>query len=191
MTLHPLNVLDALILVTLAWNLLRGFNKGFVEEVISILGIVASLFLAFKFSHKTASLFVQNPSPQTILISGFLIYLFSFSVFKYVAFYVDKRLSQTPLGILNSILGVLFGIVRGLVIASVFVVFIAFLAPKSYLIEKSYLGGACVPVIDYVVKRLPKEAKDKILNRWLTARSYLLKNWSSWKSAMEKGRGAP
>ena len=44
MNLPPFNVLDGLIVITLGWNFIRGFNKGFIEEILSLTGIVISLF---------------------------------------------------------------------------------------------------------------------------------------------------
>ena len=186
MTLHPLNVLDALILITLGWNIVRGFNKGFVEEIISVAGIFVSAFLAFRFAHVLAGIFVSNLTPQVVIFTGVLIFGLSFVFFKYVAYKIDSLLSETVLGILNNFLGFLFGVVRGLVISSLLVAFIAFTAPQSYLIKKSYLGGACVPIVDYVVSKLPEETKKRILPRWEVARSFLLENWKAWKEDLKK-----
>jgi membrane protein required for colicin V production len=180
MTLHPLNALDALILIILGWNIVRGFNKGFVEEVISVVGVVVSIVIAFKFSHVVAGIFSKDLTIQTVVLSGFFLYAVSFLIFKYLAFSIDRKLSKTVLGILNNVLGFLFGIVRGIVIASLFVVAVSFVAPESYLIKKSYLGGICVPVIDFAVERLPERTKEKLLPRWELARAILLRNWKSW-----------
>lgn len=186
MTLHPLNALDALILIILGWNVVRGFNKGLVEEVISIVGVVISIVIAFRFSHVVAGIFLKDLTVQTVFLSGIVLYTVSFFVFKYVAFVVNRKFSQSVWGILNNLLGFLFGIVRGIVIASLFVVAVSFVAPESYLIKRSFLGGMCVPVIDFAVRKLPQKTKEKLLPKWKIARVILLKNWKSWDRSLKE-----
>ena len=183
MNLPPLNVLDGLIVITLGWNLIRGFNKGFVEEILSLIGIVISLFLALNFSHHIANLLLSTKQPDstTIAIVGFGIYLISFLVFKYFAFSINKQLQKTPFGMLNNLLGFLFGIFRGVAIASIFVLGIAFIAPESYLIKKSYLGGLTVPIIDKALTFMPEKTRKQLESNWRIARSYLIENLEEWK----------
>lgn len=183
MNLHPLNVLDGLIIITLGWNFIRGFNKGLVEEVLSLIGIVVSLYLAFNFSHPLASSLVstQKPDLSTVVFVGFVIYIISFLTFKYFAFSINKQFRESSFGMFNNILGFLFGIFRGLVISSIIVLSIAFIAPKSYLIERSYLGGLTVPVIDKAIMYVPKNDRKQIEGNWKIARSYLVSNLKQWR----------
>jgi membrane protein required for colicin V production len=191
MNLPSFNVLDGLIVITLGWNFIRGFNKGFTEEILSLIGIVMSLFLAFNLSHHLAGLLLstKHPDSTTVAIVGSGIYFVSFLVFKYFAFSINRQLRKTPFGMLNNLLGFLFGIFRGIAIASIFVLGIAFIAPESYLIKKSYLGGLTVPVIDPVIDKalafMPKKNRKQLENNWKIARSYLIKNLEEWKN--EKG----
>jgi membrane protein required for colicin V production len=188
MDLPPLNVLDGLIVITLGWNIIRGFNKGFVEEVLSLIGIVISLFLAFRFSHHIANLLLNTKQPNStaIIIAGFGIYFISFLIFKYFAFNINKQLQKTSFGMLNNLLGFLFGIFRGVAIASIFVLGIAFIAPESYLIKKSYIGGLTVPLIDKTLTLIPEKKRKQFEGNWNAARKYLIKNLEAWKN--KKGR---
>jgi len=187
--LSTLNVLDGLIILIIGWNLIRGFNKGFIEEIISIIGIVASLYLAYIFAPTAAKLMVNRPDQMITIISGVFIFAISFIVSKYVAFHFNRRINETVLGIFNNILGFLFGIVRGWLLASIAVFLIAILTPDGYLIKRSSLGGLAVPVIDKTLKLLPlkNERNDIILKNWFKAEKLLWKNFT-FRKYIERGK---
>ncbi len=180
MILHPLNVLDGLIIVVMGWNILRGFNKGFVEELVSVIGIIVSLGFSFRLAKPLLSVFRMQRDSISLVVSGFIIFLLSFIFFKYIAFSLNSRLKDGFLGFLNNFLGFLFGVVRGWIIASFFVFLIAVIAPKSYLITKSYLGGFSIPLLDWSMNFMPEKDREKILPRWKTAKVHLERNKMSW-----------
>ncbi len=186
MNIHPLNVLDGLIIITLGWNLIRGFNKGFVEEILSLVGIFISLGLSFVFSHPAANILIPNPDTTTVAITGIFIYLIFFLIFKYIAYVINQKLAQTSLGLINNILGFLFGIFRGYIIAALIVLGISTLAPNSYLVKRSYLGGMVVPVIDKALSFMPPSPRKKIEEHWKIAKNFLIKNFENWKEKKKK-----
>jgi len=184
MNIHPLNVLDGLIIITIGWNFLRGFNKGFVEEILSLVGIFASIAVAFYFSPLLAKQLLHLEDSSSVVVTGVALYFISFLIFKYVALLLNSKLAKTSLGFLNNVLGLLFGIFRGYAISAIIVLGVALLAPESYLIKKSYLGGIAVPLIDRVLPLIPEKAREDIEGNWQTARNYLWGNLKKWK---EKG----
>jgi len=193
MDLTTLNVLDGLIIVTLAWNFIRGFNKGFVEEVISIIGIVISIYASYKLAAPFAGLITRKAELGEVVLSGVFLFLIFFLITKYVAFYINKRVHRSSLGFLNNILGFLFGIIRGVIISSIFVFGVAVASPQSYLIKKSSLGGLAVPVVDRALKILPLKQKkeDPLLKRWRKAEGILWKNFVFRKQLEKVVGGAP
>ena len=181
MNVHPLNVLDAAILLIMGWNVLRGFNKGFVEEILSIIGIIASIILALRLSHPLASLMSVMGSVEVVAI-GFVVYLISFLIFKYFAYYINAKFAKSNLGVANNILGFLFGIVRGAILSAFFVLFLGSVMPNSYLIKKSYLGGFLVPVSDKLIVYFPRTDLTKEANdNWNLARQFLIANRKAWR----------
>ncbi len=184
-----MNVLDALIIVILGWNLIRGFNKGFVEEVVSLIGIAASLVLSYKLAPIVANFLVNKPDPQTMVLTGFFIYLIFFAVAKYVAFLIERRTKNSPFGRLNSLLGFFFGIFRGILLASIVVFVVAIVSPDSYLIKKSSLGGLSVPIIDKTLKVLDGKVEKHWRKNWQIARTYLIKNFQEFKEGILPAAG--
>lgn len=178
MNLTTLNVLDGLIIIIVGWNLIRGFNKGFVEEVLSIIGIIFSIYAAYIFAPQVTKLLIKRPDQTTVILSGISIFAILFVVSKYVAFHINRKINKTPLGIFNNILGFFFGIIRGWLIASVAVFLVAVLTPDGYLIKKSSLGGIAVPVVDRLIKFAPVREDDPLVKRWRKAETYLRKNFT-------------
>jgi len=188
--LTTLNALDGLIIVTLGWNFVRGFNKGIVEEVISITGIGLSVYLAYHLSYPAAKLLIKHPTKIQTFLMGVSVFSVLFLVTKYVAFSVNKRINQTSLGIANNVLGFLFGIVRGILISSVIVFGIASVSPNSFLIKRSSLGGLAVPVINRIIGTLPLKHKkeDPFLKNWQTSEKTLWKNFVFRKYLEKRGK---
>ena len=121
MNIHPLNVLDGLVIITIGWNFVRGFNKGFVEEILSLVGIVASIVIAFYASSPIAGQLLPSGDSTSVVVIGIALFLSSFLIFKYIASSLNRKLAKTSLGIVNYLLGVLFGLFRGYAIAAIIV----------------------------------------------------------------------
>ncbi|RUM45418.1 MAG: hypothetical protein DSY35_00745, partial [Desulfurobacterium sp.] len=94
MNLHPLNVLDGLVIITLGWNFLRGFNKGFVEEVVSLLGLFLSAAIAFFGAPFLVKQVFPSATTSQVVSVGVAVYLISFFLFKYLALSLNKKLSK-------------------------------------------------------------------------------------------------
>ena len=45
-----MNTLDIILLILFIPGLIRGMSKGFIEQAVSLVGIVLSVYLAFRFS---------------------------------------------------------------------------------------------------------------------------------------------
>jgi membrane protein required for colicin V production len=181
-----MNVLDALIAIIIGWNLIRGFNKGFVEELLSLVGIIASLTLAYKLAPPAAQFLVKRPDSSTVALTGFFLFLIFFLATKYFASIVESKVAESSLGMINNILGFFFGIFRGILIASLVVFLVAAVSPDGYLIKRSSLGGATVPVVDKILKVLDGKVEKHWQKNWLVARKFLSENFNKFKGELLK-----
>jgi len=185
--LSTLNVLDALILLILGWNVIRGFNKGFVEEVFSLVGILISIAAAYKLAPVVAAKLAGSTDTTTLALSGFFIYLILFTLFKFVAYHFERRAAESSLGLINSLLGFLFGIFRGVAIAAIVVFFVAIVSPDGYLIKRSSLGGLTVPVVDRAMEILDGKVEKSWRKNWEVAKTYLTRNFEEFKERLLPG----
>lgn len=95
----------------------KGFYDGFVQEVSTLIGIVAGIFFASRLSGEMAVLFNQYiynlNSPSVSLILGFIIVLAVFWVgFMLIGMAISRFVKLTGLGILDRILGYVFSCVK-------------------------------------------------------------------------------
>ncbi len=172
---YPMNILDAFIILIFIYNVMRGFKKGIIEEVISIVGIVVSALLAIKLAHPVAKLLVNPPDTPSVVAAGAIIYLVSFVIFKYIAYNLNMLYSSGVLGVINNILGTFFGFFRGIILATLFVLFMALVAPKSDTVSSSLFVRILEPVADEIVKLAPERARQTIISRWELAKKNIMK----------------
>jgi membrane protein required for colicin V production len=185
------NILDGLILVILAWNLLRGISKGFVEELFSIAGFVISAAAAFKLAPIVAKYLLKYPTQSALVITGLFIYFIFYAIFRYIAVTVEKRISESSAGFINSLLGFIFGLLRGLLMASVAVFVVAAVSPNGYLIRESTLGGLTVPFIDATLKVVGDRIDERWKENWQIARENLVRNFLALNGKREETQPSP
>lgn len=145
-----MNTLDIIILILFIPGILRGISKGFVEQAISLIGIILSVYLAFRFSG-AASTWLQNyiTVSQTVLnVMGFALVLVGvLLVVLFVAKLVTAAVEKASLGWINKVLGLVFSIaVSALLIAIIIILFdtinLKFGLVKSPILQDSLLYGA-------------------------------------------------
>ncbi len=117
-----MSVLDIILIALLGFGLIRGFFKGFFVEIASLVALIAGVYGAIHFSYFVAE-FLQSKtqwSEQTINISAFAI---TFVIIIFMISLAGKALTKLAsfamLGIVNKLLGGVFGTLKMALIASV------------------------------------------------------------------------
>lgn len=124
-----MNYLDVIILAPIVWGLYRGFSKGLIVEVASLIALVAGIWCAIHFNEAAASILVNDLS---LNISDHYLAPVSFAVtFIAVAFVIvlvsrviDKILSAVALGGINKVFGAIFGGTKAFIILAVVLYFV-------------------------------------------------------------------
>ena len=144
-----MNTLDIVILLLFVPGIIRGLTKGFLEQGISLAGIVLAIWLAFHFSHQ-ASQFLQQyiTVPEKVLPAlGFVSILVGVIILVILlAKLTTKIVEMATLGWLNKALGLVFALgVTALVLGLLAVVFenlnLRFGLVKSPILQESVLYG--------------------------------------------------
>lgn len=122
-----MNFFDIIVIVLLLWSAFKGFTKGFIVSLASLVALFAGVFGAIKFSSFTASFLadkniLQEKSADLIAFSvTFLIIVVAIFL---LARILTKIVEAAELGIFNRIAGVLFSIFKtAFIISIVLVVF--------------------------------------------------------------------
>lgn len=145
-----MNALDIVILLLFIPGIIRGISKGFIEQAVSLAGIVASVWMAFKFSSLVSeklSAYI-NVSDTVLKIVSFIVILIAVSI---VVMLIAKLLTglfkMANLGWMNRLLGFLFAVaLSAIIIGLVAILFDTvnekFEFVKSPVLTESVLYGA-------------------------------------------------
>ncbi|NCO62320.1 MAG: CvpA family protein [Flavobacteriales bacterium] len=107
-----MSILDIVLLTLLVLGLIRGFMRGFFVELASLIALIAGVYGAFHFSNYAASFLKDRVDwdENTVNIAAFII---TFVIIIIVIGLVGKALTKIAdfamLGLINKLLGALFG----------------------------------------------------------------------------------
>ena len=120
-----MNWLDAIIVVVLILSLVSGFINGLVKEVASLGALIIGIWGAIKFSSFTAAK-LYDYFDMTGHWVGVVAFLVTFGlivvIIHFIGIMADKLVSAASLGFINRILGIVFGLIKAVLIMSVFFV---------------------------------------------------------------------
>ena len=136
-----MNWLDATIVIILILSLVTGFINGLVKEVASLTALILGIWGAIKFSTFTAEK-LYDYFDMTGHYVGVIAFLITFGIIVVIIHFIgilaDKVVSAASLGFINRILGIVFGLLKSVLIMSVFfVVLNAIDARKPFLPKKT------------------------------------------------------
>ena len=118
-----MNWLDAAILVILILSLVMGFINGLVKEVASLAALILGIWGAIKFSSFTAEK-LYDYFDMTGHYVGIIAFIITFSlivvIIHFIGILADKIVNAASLGFINRILGIAFGLIKSMLIMSVF-----------------------------------------------------------------------
>lgn len=133
-----MSVIDIVIILPVIWGLYRGFTKGLIVEVASLIALLAGVWGAMKFYKFTENIIENN-------IDGFEKYLpiIAFAItfigivigIHLLAKIIDKLVKAVALGIVNRIAGAVFGGLKFLLIISALLVIIDKTDNQMHFIE--------------------------------------------------------
>lgn len=123
-----LNWADLVLIAILGLSAAFGLWRGLVVEVLSLLIWVAAFWLAFQFGEPVSALFegrIDTPSARLFLAYG-LLFVGALVAGGLVTWLVAKLIKATGLTGTDRLLGLLFGLVRGGILASLMVLLLGF-----------------------------------------------------------------
>lgn len=101
-------LLDALILVATMLGFLRGWKKGLLWALGSLLAVVVGIFISLKLAHSLSDfLFKQNilAGSYTLLISFLVLFLLTMLAFRMAVGFMESILDKMMLGWVNKLSG--------------------------------------------------------------------------------------
>ncbi|PKP29860.1 MAG: colicin V production protein [Bacteroidetes bacterium HGW-Bacteroidetes-17] len=162
-----MNILDIILIIPIVWLMYRGFQKGFIIELSSLVALILGIYFAINFSYFASNFLTRNFDIGDKYLAIFA-FVFTFMVIVFVVFMIGKILEKFVdiilLGFVNKIAGAAFGIIKAVFLLSVILWIInSFDYSKSIIKEntkqKSLLYS---PIEQFAPMIVPKLSLDQI-----------------------------
>jgi len=166
-----MNTVDIVLGIFLLYGLVRGFFRGFLTELASLVGLVAGIYGAIHFSHYAGE-FLSQHVDWDIEIINLASLAITFLIIIFVVSLVGKMLTKVAdfaaLGIVNKLLGAIFGLMKSAFVASVIIMFfmtsnktLEFVETETR--EESVLYEPVAVIAPIILPSIIKQVKEKDL----------------------------
>ena len=175
-----MNFFDIIIIIILGFCVIRGVFRGLIKELSSIIGVLGGFYAAYSYymvlarplSRWISNVAYLNISSFLIIFCGVLIII---SILGVVIKYV---LNIAFLGWVDRICGAGFGIIKGILIASVLLITLtAFLPRNAPVIKNSMLA----PHVTLVSEKMAKVVSKDMKHNFTAKLAELKKVWKKMK----------
>lgn len=167
-----MNYLDIILGILLLWGLIRGLMKGLFVSLASLIALVAGIYIAIHFSHIVGDYLKQYVDWQenAIKLSAFAItFILVVIAISLLGRILTKIADYAALGILNKLLGAVFGLLKFAFIASVILMFVDAINDKITFIDQETKMESLLyepvrklapTVLPTILKEVPSDRKE-------------------------------
>lgn len=167
-----MSFLDIILLVPIVWLTIKGFRRGFILELVSLIALFAGIWAAFHFSFYARDLLDRWFTVDEKYMPA-ISFVVTFAVVAVVIILIgklaDKFVEMLAMGPLNKILGAIFGILKAVLLLGIIIYLIDSFDTREKLVtpkakEKSFLYvplSKVIPTVIPYVRKLRKEEEKK------------------------------
>lgn len=154
-----MNLLDFIILLPMVWLCIRGFQKGLILELASLIGIILGIIAAYYFAGYVQD-FIKDHFSFKEHTSRILAYIAIFLAVMLIVYLIGKMVEGVidviALGWLNKLLGALIGLAKGIVVVCVILYIFEKTDPRQRVItpgvkEGSFFYDPMMQLVHWVV----------------------------------------
>ncbi|MCX7974199.1 MAG: CvpA family protein [Candidatus Aminicenantes bacterium] len=152
--------IDWVILIILVGAIISGLIKGLVRQLIFIAFILIGFIIAGNhFTQLALSIRPAMASDSWAKLIAFLLIFLGFLLAGWLIGFIFSKLMKGPLKALDVILGGLFGFLKGVLIAAVFVLALLLFPIKEKELAQSELAFPCLRVGQFLIQLVPQGLK--------------------------------
>ena len=137
-----MNTVDIILSLVLLYGLVRGFFRGLLAELASLVGIVAGIYGAVHFSHFLGE-FLSEIVEWKVQYINLISFAITFILIVFLISLAGKMLTKiaafAALGIVNKLLGGVFGLIKSAFVASVIIMFFKATNERIEIVEDKTL----------------------------------------------------
>lgn len=160
-----MNFIDLFIVAILIWFGYKGFRKGLVFELISIIALALGVYGGLKFSDKTAEYLTNYVDSEYLNVASFtvtflIILLLVFAAGKVI----EKIINLVALKLINKLLGAFFGVLKMALILGVLITIVESYDSKMGFLPKNIKEESMLykPLLNTANKILPEIEKNNL-----------------------------
>ncbi|MBF0303636.1 MAG: CvpA family protein [Desulfamplus sp.] len=166
-----MNGFDIFIVIVVSFGLLRGFFRGFIREIASIIGVVAGFYGAYTY-YKLLSVYLNplvndwgfnNWETYGNIASFFILFFGILALTSLIANIIKYLLKLVFLAWIDKLFGMIFGAIKGILLSAVVLtVLTAFLPNQPEFITKSILAPYVINITEMSAIFIPKDLKGNL-----------------------------
>lgn len=156
-----MNLIDSICLIILIYGSYKGFKNGIVGELLSFLGILLGIYLSKTYypivDEYLATIF-DSTNQLVSLISVILIFSVTIILTKILSKVITKALNVMALGLLNKLIGSIFGLLKYLLILCIITFIFSqanniFVFIETNKIEETQIFSKIQKINDYILNQ--------------------------------------
>ena len=156
-----MNLIDSICLIILIYGSYKGFRNGIVGELLSFLGILLGIYLSKTYypivDEYLATIF-DSTNQLVSLISVILIFSVTIILTKILSKVITKALNVMALGLLNKLIGSIFGLLKYLLILCIITFIFSeandiFVFIETNKIEETQIFSKIQKINDYILNQ--------------------------------------
>lgn len=164
-----MGIIDTVIIILLSVLVVTGFAKGFIKQIFSIGAWALAIIVPITFTGVVNNLIgdkLPNVSIGTTSIIFVGLFIVTFIIIKIIGHSLGKSVQKGALGWVDRLLGLAWGLAKGLIIICVFFLVVKFLTTLPLI------GNT---VLEFISKDLELEKESFMVGRYLYNNNLLLK----------------
>lgn len=117
-------IVSAVLLVILAAGAIAGLTKGLIRQVVELVGLIGSFFIAIFFAGWLAALMQEHMSlsySPSLVIAFLVLFITGLVAFHFLAMSIQKLIRMTFLGWVDRLCGAALGLIIGMLTASLLI----------------------------------------------------------------------
>ena len=156
-----MNLIDSICLIILIYGSYKGFKNGIVNELLSFIGILLGIYLSKTYYQVVDKYLVSvfdSTNQLVSVISVILIFTLTIILSKILSKVITKALNIMALGLLNKLIGSVFGLLKYLLILCIMTFVFSkandiFVIIEKNKIEETQIFSKVQKINDYVLNQ--------------------------------------
>lgn len=180
-----MNLLDIILFIPIAIGAWKGFRKGLIIELFTLLALLVGIYAAIHFSDYMANIIHNNfnyKGEHTPIIAFVLTFLLVGAMVYFLGKAIEKVISTAQLGIFNKLGGLAFGAIKMMFVSATIVIVIDAIDKRDNIIETNTknesllyqpLKTVSITVIPAIKESEMFKNKDSFIDKFLDKNSTL------------------